>query len=201
MTLVELVLAIGMFSFLMASVGSLILTSLRVQRTWGSAVAPFQSAEHALARLAGDLQAAQPLFDVPFRGNVDEPGLEFARLGPVTDAEGLATTDWLRIVYRFDHADEGVTLVREEFLWRAGKTGVEPLRHERLARMANGQWMFGKVNTDKELTWTLLWDGTTDGIPRLVKFDGTLPARGSRAPVALSRIIRNPAGKLPEVPP
>src|SRR3989338_5471208 len=78
MTLVELVLAVGLFSFLMASAGHLVLTSLRVQRSWGQVAAPAQSAEHALTRLAQDLQAAQPFFGIPFQVTGGGAGLEFA---------------------------------------------------------------------------------------------------------------------------
>jgi len=187
LTLVELVLAFALFAFLMASVGHLVLTSLRVQRTWGQTVVPLQSAERALNRLAHDLQAAQPLFDVPFRGNVNEPGLAFARLGPMVDAENRTTTDWLRIVYRLDRAGDDVALVREEFSYRAGAAEGEPMRQEVLAHLTSGQWTFGVLDEDGAVTWTPSWDGAQDGIPRLVKFDGGL----------LSRIIRNPSGTLP----
>ena len=200
LTLVELVLATAMFSFLMGAVGGLVLTSGRVQRMWGSVIAPYQSADRAITRLAMDLQAARPLFHVPFRGNVDGLGLEFARLGPVDDGEGT-TTAWFRVVYRLEHAGEDITLVREEFPWRSGAGEDTPLRHEVLARLGSGQWTFGKNKADKELTWTPSWDGTTEGVPQLVKFDCTVPVAQGRAPLTLSRVIRNPAGNLPEVKP
>lgn len=198
LTLVELVLALSFFSFLMASVGHLVLASLRVQRSWGQVVRPAQAAEHALSRLSQDLQAAQPFFAIPFRGNLDGNGLVFARLGTVTNADGQPTTEWLRVVYRFAPTGEEVALVREEFLLRDGPSGDRPLRSETLARMAGGEFRFGVLNTDKQLEWPSTWDGETDGIPRLVMLTYTLPMAGGMVPLTMSRVFRNPAGTLPE---
>jgi len=188
MTLVELVLAIGMFSFLMASAGHLVLMSLRVQQSWGQFVMPAQSAERALNRLAQDLQAAQPLFGVPFQVLSGGAGVEFARLD---------TAGWCRVVYRMEPDGDAQQLVREEWVWQTGQPSREPLRREPLTRLSAGHFSVGIMNEANQLEWTASWDGEAHGIPRLMKFEATLPAGGSSPPVALSRVIRNPSGALP----
>ena len=190
LTLVELVLAIGMFSFLMASVGYLVMTSLRVQRSWGRLVMPAQSAERALNRLAQDLQAAQPLFGVPFQIMSGGEGLEFAR---------LETAAWRRVVYRLEPDGDAKRLVRDEWVWGTGEANSEPLHHETLARLGAGRFTVGGMDDDDLLEWTASWDGEADGIPRLIKVEMTLPAEGSSQPIVLSRVFRNPAGTFPKV--
>ncbi|MDP3704135.1 MAG: type II secretion system protein GspJ [Candidatus Omnitrophota bacterium] len=189
LTLVELVLAVGMFSFLMASVGHLVLMSLRVQQSWGRMVLPAQSAERALNRLAQDLQAAQPLFGAPFQVASGGAGLEFARLG---------TAGWCRVVYRMEPDGDAKRLVREEWLWKTGEPSGEPLHRETLTRLSAGQFTVGRMNADDLLEWTASWDGEADGIPRLIKLEVTLPAIGAGQPITLSRVIRNPSGTLPK---
>ena len=201
MTLVELILAIGMFSFLMASVSHLVLMSLRIQRSWGQLVTPAQSAERALNRLAQDLQSAQPLFSVPFQVVSDGAGLEFARLGTAVDADGRPTPAWCRVVYRVEPDGDAKRLVREERVWKTGEPNGEPLHHETLAQLSAGRFTVGRMNEDDLLEWTMSWDGDVDGIPRLIKCEVTLPAQGSSQPVALSRVIRNPSGTLPTLEP
>ena len=189
MTLVELVLAVGLFSFLMASAGHLVLTSLRVQRSWGQAAAPAQSAERVLTRLAQDLQAAQPFFGVLFQVTGGGQGLEFARLG--TDA-------WRRVAYRLEPDGDAKRLVREEWLWGNG-AGSEPLHQETLVRLDVGRFTVGMLNEDDLLVWMPSWDPEANGIPRLVQFEVMLPAVGAEQPLTFQRIIRNPAGQLPQV--
>jgi len=189
MTLVELLLAVGMFSFLMASVGQLVLMSLRVQQSWGGAVASAQRAEHALNRLAQDLHAARPLFGVPFQVVSGGDGVEFARLGP----EG-----WLRVVYRLEPDGEMRRLIRDEWTWTTGQVSPDPLQHELLARLAAGRFAAGMLTEDGQLVWTSSWDGEADGIPRLVQLEAVLPSTASGKAITVSRVIRNPAGTLPE---
>lgn len=201
MTLVELVLAVGMFSFLMASVGHLALTSLRVQRSWGGLVMPAQSAERALSRLAHDLQAAQPLFGVPFQVMSDGAGLEFARLDMAAGADGRPTAAWRRVVYRMEPDGDAKRLVREEWLWKTGEANSEPISHETLSTLGAGRFTVGMMNEDDLLEWTASWDGEADGMPRLIKLEATLPATGTGQPITLSRVIRNPSGTLPKPEP
>ena len=113
--------------------------------------------------------------------------MEFARI----DA------GWVRVRYHLDEDTDGLWLIREEFAWNAQDTGAQPLRHERLVRLTTGQFVFGLLDAQGHLTWSTSWDGTKQGIPRLIRFDCTLPAIGGRLPAALSRVVRNPAGSLP----
>jgi len=196
-TLVELVLAIGMFSFLMASVGHLVLMSLRVQRSWGQLVGPAQSAERALTRLAQDLQAAQPFFAIPFQVTGGGTGLEFTRPATVAGPDGQLVTEWLRIAYRLDRDGEDTVLMRDEWVWSADPEGREPRRHETLTRLASARFSVG-VRTADQLEWRSSWDGQADGIPRLVQLEATLPSAGTGTAIALNRVVRNPAGALPE---
>lgn len=200
LTLVELVLAFSLFTFLMASVSHLVLTSLRVQRAWGQTVRPIQAVEHAFTRLAQDLHAAQPFFGVPFRGNADGAGVELARVGQGMDLDGGRTTEWIRVLYRFEPIGEGVGLVREEWAWSDGSMAGPPRRRETLTRLARGQWMFGRLTTEGQVELAPSWEGTAAEIPRLVQVDCTLPAVEGRAALTISRVFQNLAGSLPEEP-
>ena len=81
LTLVELLLAITVFSVVMAIAGGLLHAALRSHATWGDAARPHQQMARAFARLEQDLESAQPFFGIPFRGT--DSMLEFARVEPV----------------------------------------------------------------------------------------------------------------------
>ena len=197
MTLVELLLALTLFSTLMASATGLLQSGLQSQLRWGETLVPYQQWERACQRLEQDLESAQPFFIVPFAGA--EHTLEFARVATVLAGEDQSTLDWVRIRYRLDEEPDGLWLIREEFPWKAQGTSVEPLRRERLAHLTDGQFTFGLLDAQGHLTWSPSWDGTKQGIPRLIRVHCTLPVVGGGPPLALSRVVRNPSGNFPKI--
>ncbi len=184
MTLVELLLALTLFSALMASVTGLLRSGLQAQLRWGTGLVPYQAAERAFQRLEDDLEAAQPLFHITVIGETQR--LEFARV----------TSQWVRIVYRISEEEDGTRwLVREEFAW---DDDTQPLQTQRVLQVLNGSFAFGLVDAQDQLLWEASWDGQTQGIPRLVKLACAIPASGSQGVIELERVIRSPAGALPE---
>ena len=193
LTLVELLLTITLFSALLASIGNLLQSGLQAQVTWGKAVEPYQVMERAMERLERDLESAQPFFGVACAGAKES--LEFAKVDPVPSEDGRPMSDWLRIVYHLNDEDDGIALIRDEFVWR--DQADQPIRSDALLRLADGHWSFGMLDAQKRLAWVESWDGKKYGVPRLVQFEFTLPAVGNQAPVHLSRVMRNPSGALP----
>lgn len=190
MTLIELMLALTLFSTILASVAGLVRSGLQARVRWEESVAPYQAMERALDRLAADLESAQPFFGMPFFGA--RARLEFARV----DA---ASGEWMRVVYHIDPDAGGAVLMREEFLWRESGAGGEPWRRETVLPLIAGQFSYGMLDEQQHLSWQPAWDGDVHGLPRLIAIDCTLPVKGSRPSIALSRVVRNPAGNLPQL--
>ncbi len=197
MTLVELLLAITLFSSLMATVGGLLQSGLQAQAKWGQAVEPYQQMERALNRMEQDLEAMQPFFGVPVTGA--ESQVEFARVDTRSINEAAPSPEWLRVRYRVSTDGQERALIREEFLWRQAGLPEEPFQRETLMRLSDGEFAFGRLDAQKQLIWESEWDGTKDGLPRLVRFTCTLPAIGGQPTLHLSRVIRSPSGNLPVV--
>jgi len=173
---------------------------MRVESAWGQTVERYQRLERALGRLENDLASAQPFFGVPFQGSAQDFALELARVEALAGTEDRPSTDWVKIVYRFEPNEGGLLLVRETFLWSADSEAREPLHREVLAQVAEGQfWFRVKDRPTGELQWVKQWDGKTNGVPRLIMFDWTLPSAGGQSPFSFSRVFRNPSGRLPEV--
>lgn len=193
LTLVELLLAVSLFAALMGAVAGLVLSGMRVQASWGRSVAPAQDMERAFMRLQRDVEAAQPLFAIPFALSPDGDRLELARVMPHAAAPG-----WMKVVYRFVSDEAGMTLLREEFAWDA--LDGEPQRREPLATLERGGFVFGRLTIDGTFEWATDWQGDGSGtpmVPRLLKMDWTLPSVGVQPTLPLSRAFRNPAGTLP----
>lgn len=193
MTLVELLLAITLFSVLLASIGGLVHSAMTVQVGWHQTVVPVQRMERSLLRLEMDLESAVPLFGVPFLGETSR--IELAHL----EAAGSAGhPEWWRIRYAIVADGPRLSLVRESSIWREGVDGASQ-RREVLMELTEGSFAFGMTDEDGALVWVDAWDGVQHGIPRLAHLTCILPAVGSQAPIALSRVFRNPTGNLPQV--
>ena len=187
-----------LYSTILASAAGLVRSGLLSQLGWDRTVAPYQTLERTLMRLEQDSLSMQPLFLVPVVGTQDR--LEIARLDAAASTDGSTVRDWLHVVYRLEPEGDGVLLAREESLARLEGSGDNPIfRREVLLRMTTGSFAFGKTDAEGRLIWVASWDGARDGVPRLVKFDCTLPAVGAVPPVSLSRVMRNPAGNLPQL--
>lgn len=184
MTLVELMLAVSLFSFLMGSVAGLVQWTLQLQARWGAEQAPHQGLDRAFSDLAYALESAQPLFAVPLMGGASR--LELA----LVERTG-ATAQWHRVVYRLD----GTTLVRETFPW---SDSTLLLARRAVAQVSSLSFAFGMLNgATQAVEWVGQWDGAQYGVPRLVRVTCEVPAPASQGAITLSRVIRNPAGALP----
>jgi len=195
MTLVELLLAITLFSSIMAAVGGLLHSSLRAQARWGETVEPYQRLERALNHLEQDVASMQPLFGVPVDGV--EAQLEFARVDARSIDGAAASPEWLRVRYQVAVEAGGAALIREEFLWRQGGSSDEPLRRDTVLQLSDAVFAFGRLDEQGQLAWAGEWDGEKDGLPRLVRLTCALPAVGGQPPLQLARVFRNPSGALP----
>ena len=195
LTLVELLLTITLFAMILLSVAGLVRSGLQVQNRVGRQVVPYQQMERALTRLERDVESAQRLFAVPVVGADD--AFELARVDETPTADGVAR-DWVRVRYRVESADGETHLVREQWTWRVGGADGEPMRRETLLTLAEGHFTFGMLGADQHLAWVEAWDGQQHGVPRLVRFDGTLPVTMTAAAMPISRVMRNPAGALPQ---
>jgi hypothetical protein len=195
-TLVEVALATSLLAFLLAALGGLLTSSGRLQTGWQERVQPAVQGERALARWARELESAQAFFGLPF--GVEGSAMEFAVVAQTPTGEGGAPQpEWLRVRYA---VEEGA-FVRESYLWR---DGAAALTREVLAPMTAGQFAVGLRDPETSaLQWASPWSGASDEGPRLarlVRFEGAFPSSGGRT-VAVSRIVRHPAGVLPEAGP
>jgi hypothetical protein len=188
MTLIELLLMVSMLSALLAAAGGLVVTVARMPSVAGPAVGPVDQIRQALDRVALDVESAQPLFGVPTQGTATR--YEFARV------EG---GEWRRIQLRFEAGGAGGTaLVRESAPWDAAGG---PARRETLAVVDRGAFAYARQDPDGRLVWDSVWDGTTDGVPRLVRVTPALVLSPGQEPAVLPRVMRGPAGALPTVEP
>lgn len=193
MTLVEMLLAVTLFSTMMGAAGGLVQFGLRSQALWGAAAASALRMERAMQTLERDLTAAQPLFGIPVLGSKNE--LAFARVEAVSTGGEPATPEWVRVSYQLAEASGQLSLVREMRAWRLGTSG-DPLTREVLLAVTDAALAYGRLDAEGQLVWVEAWDGASDGLPRLVKLDVAVlaPSGGS---IRLARVFRNPAGNLP----
>ena len=183
MTLVEMLLAVTLFSTMMGATGSLLQSALRAQLTWGQATAPYLQMERGLDGVERDVAFAKRFFGMPVIGAKDR--LELA----------VASTEWMKVVYRIDTSGESPALVREEHLWRQEAGAGEAIARQTILVLEEGQFAFGHLDAQGQLVWTDAWDGVKDGVPKLVRLSVTIPtAHGSEA---IARVFRNPPGNLP----
>jgi len=189
-TLVEVMLAAAFSSGLFLVTLFLLRSGFQASSTWEEAVAPIQRMERGFLQLEQDLEAMQPFFGVPFIGEPDR--LEFARLMPLLGEDGQTTPAWIRIVYRIEDGQ----LVREAFRWQDGD-GAPPLSREPVLPLQQGAFSFAMRDEQQQLLWAASWDGVTLWVPRLIKLQAILASADGRAPLALDRVFRHPAGNLP----
>lgn len=196
LTLVELLLAITLFSVLLASATGLIRNGIEAQLHWGSGLASYQRLEHGVEQLARDVEAARKLYGVPFQGSAT--ALEFASLEPVATEEGApAAPAWVRVTYHLGAEGETGALVRERAVWKADGTDPGPAQARTLMPLASCAFTFAALDPSGHLVWIDAWDGAKHGVPRFVRFDYTLPMAGMAEPLHMVRTIRNPAGTVP----
>lgn len=195
LTLVELLLALTVFSVVMAIAGGLLHAALRSHASWGDVARPYQQMARAFARLEQDLESAQPFFGIPFRGT--DSALEFARVEPVPGDAAEPAMEWVRVSYRLEGGPAGLSLVRETSPWRQPEDGAGPPRRETLLPLASGRFAFGALDAQGHLIWTSAWNSPARAVARLLRFDGAIPLGDGQSPSAFSRAVRNPAGILP----
>lgn len=195
MTLIELIVAVTLFATLLTATAGLIRSALRTGIGWERVTEPYQRMERVFSRLARDVESAQPFFGAPFLGTEDH--LELARVDGVIGSDGRSVPEWLRVVYRIETQGGETQLVREEFLWKTSLQSAEPIRREALLNIVGGHFAFGMQDAQHQLVWSSTWDGQTNGLPRLVKFDCTPQPPSGQSPMTLGRVIRNPSGALP----
>jgi type II secretory pathway pseudopilin PulG len=194
MTLIELLLAITLFSTLMASAGSLLSSGLRAQLGWDNTLRSTHQMERAFSQLEHDVESARVFFGAPFNGA--EQQLELARVDLI-QIDGQSAAEWVRLLYEVSDEEDGRWLTREVFVWKTQGADSEPLERARLLRLSSGQFAFGMLDAEGQFIWAPSWDGKKYGVPRFVKFDGAIAGLNGPSAMTLSRVIRNPAGNLP----
>lgn len=194
MTLVEVLLAVTLFSTMMGATGALLQSGFRAQMTWGRAVEPAVRMERALNRLNLDISAAQKLFASAAHGTKEQ--FAFARVESLAIEDAPATEEWVRVVYKIDDENGELVLVREAAVWRLSQDDPNPQTREVLLPVIEAAWAFARADAQGQLIWTDAWDGSADGVPQLVRLTCTLPASAGNA-LTITRVFRNPAGNLP----
>lgn len=192
LTFVELLLAMSLFTVVLAAAGSLLLLGLRAQRLSPES-APL-AFERAILQLERDLDAAAPLVTVPVV--VEPERLEFAAVTRLPDEEGAAATGWSRIRYSIA-GGETPSLIREQFALDDDRL----LARDTLMPIADAGFSFAMTDGEQLLWQDTAWPAEAGGVaqlPRLLRLQGQLP--GS-APVAIDRVLRLPDGALPTVSP
>ena len=185
MTLVEMLLAVTLFSTMLGATAALLQSGLRAQLSWGQSVEPAVRLERALSALERDLGSSQRLFAVPVIGAGSQ--LELAR---------VEASQWVRVRYRVAE-DAGQTHLLRETLGWSSEPSDPPLTTQVLLSLTSGAFAYGHADDQGLLIWKDVWDGAQQGLPKLVQFSCEIPtASGS---LAITRIFRNPAGILPLV--
>lgn len=197
MTLVEVLLAVTLFSSLLGATGALLQAGFRAQALWGGAVEPAARMDRAFIRIEGDVASSQKLFAIAAQGTADQ--WSFARVEPV-EADGVAALSWVKLVYRMAQENGQRFLIREEYPWPKSAQDASASRRETLLPVENIAWSFARLNEQGQLAWTNEWDGTVDGTPRLVRLTCAIPITGQN-PLLMARVFRNPSGNLPQVKP
>ena len=194
MTLVEVLLAVTLFSTMMGATGALLQAGFRAQSLWGMGVEPVVRLERALNRLDVDITSAQKLFSVPVKGTKDQ--FEFARVESISADETVPSAEWVRVAYKIEQQGDLPVFVREASVWRLSQTSPNPQSREVLLSGAHVTWAFARVDKQGQLLWTDTWDGNIDGVPKLVRLTcALLTATGN--PLTITRVFRNPAGNQP----
>ena len=193
MTLIEVMLAVTLFSTMMGATGALLQAGFRAQALWGGAIEPAVRTERALNRLDRDIASAQKLFAIPVQGTGEQ--FSFARVEPVT-VNGVSAPQWVKVVYRTGQENNQHALIREVYAYPPAAGNAIPSDQEVLLPVENAAWSFGRLDAQGQLLWTDAWDGSVDGFPQLVRLTCTVPAAGQN-PLAMTRVFHNPAGILP----
>lgn len=191
MTLIELMLAMTLFSAMLASVGGLIRSGLKAQARWGSSLAPYRQLEQGLAVMARDVESAQPLFDLPCEA--DERHVRFAQVARTSQGE----PDWFSLTYEIGEWDGQPALIRERRRWRDGAAAVA--ERELMLRMSGGRFAFGMRDAQDAFIWSETWDGQAHGMPRLIRLEATVPVGAAADPLSITHVLRAPAGALPRL--
>lgn len=185
LTLVELLLAVSLFTVVLAAAGSLLVLGLRTQQSAPVDRRPALRFERAMLQLERDLASAQPLYAVPVV--VEPERLEFAATAP----------EWRRIRYLVAEEQGQPQLVREEYDVR----GDQLVRREALVPLTGAQFAYAAADADSIVWRDTAWPAEVNGVPqlpRLIRLRGTLPGA---PPTGVERVVRMPDGVLPAVQP
>ena len=192
LTLVELLIAISLFSLIGASTTELVRSSWVVQNRFDQIGATSLARERALDELAHDLEQMQPLYRVAVLGQPQL--LQFARVESV-DGEPV----WRRIVYRTPFSASAMSLVRETF--DIDQTdGIAISSRVVLPTLDLLRIEFGwKQPQSNLIVWQTPWPEEPPTLPGLIRITAQEVGSDPLHPVRFERIIRNPAGLIPEV--
>ena len=194
MTLVELMLALTLFSAMMGATGALLQAGFRAQSLWGTAVEPAVRLERTLNRIGTDMASAQVLFSIPALGS--KGAFEFGRVESVLSDADTPAPEWVRVSYTVGEQDGASVLIRESTVWRLSQSGASAQTREALLPVSGIVWEFARIDKQGQLIWGSAWDGTKDGFPKWARLTCTLPESAGKA-LAITRVFRNPAGSLP----
>ena len=185
MTLVELMLAMTLFSAIMATVTGLVQQGLRLSQQLDGAKMLTQTHELALKQVADDLAHAARLYQVPFVGMADH--VEFARIDP-------ASRQWQHIVYRLD----GERLMRDTAAITPDEVGPIESR-ALLPHVESISFEFGwRHPTTKAIVWQTPWpEAAEHPVPQFVRVHLSVPGPNG-SPIQIARTARNFAGVVPE---
>lgn len=196
LTLVELLIAISLFSLIGSSTMELVRSTWILQHRFDQMAATSLARERALEEMAQDLARMQPLYRVAFIGGPQM--LQFARLessaggGPV----------WRRIVYQTPFSASEMALIRETFdVTEANGAPIE--RRVVLPRLNSLRIEFGWKHPQTNLIiWQTPWpELTPPALPGLIRVTAEEAGSDPLHPVRFERIIRNPAGLVPTMEP
>ncbi len=194
MTLIEVMLAVTLFSTMMGATGALLQAGFRAQSLWGGGVQAAARMERALNRLDRDIASAQKLFAVAAQGSGEQ--FSFARVEPMI-VDGVSSPQWVKVVYRIGQGNNQRALIREVYAYPPAAGNASASQQEVLLLVEMAAWSFGRLDAQGQLVWAEAWDGLVDGVPQLVRFSCTIPT-AAQNPLVMTRVFRNPAGNLPK---
>ena len=193
LTLVELLIAISLFSLIGASTAELVRSCWVVQHRFDQMAATSLARERALQDIAADLEQMQPLYRVTFVGGPQR--LQFASVE--TSSEGPV---WRRIVYQTPLSASAMSLVRETF--DASEPNGAPISSRvvlprlNLLRIEFG-WRQPQTNL---IVWQTPWpEQAPPALPGLIRITAEEAGSDPLHPIRYERILRNPSGLVPQV--
>ena len=193
LTLVELLIAISLFSLIGASTTELVRAIWVAQNRFDQIGATVLARERALDELAADLEQMQPLYRVAFLGQPQR--LQFARVERDDHGEPV----WRRIVYQTPFGASAMSLVRDTFNTSEEQglslTSRVVLPHVDALRIEFG-WRQPRTNA---IIWQSPWPEEPPALPGLIRISAQEAGPDPLHPVRYERIIRNPAGLILEV--